>query len=142
MYMPNNNDLTAMSNYLTSPNFKANTSLGDFLQNGTSMSAFPSAPAMGSGGLAGGFGGMGGMDELKMLVGGLSSIGNLWNSFQATKIAKDTLKFQKEYAQKNMTNQVQSYNTALSDRITSRAFAQGNDQAYVDDYLSKNKLSA
>lgn len=74
-------------------------------------------------------------------LAGLGALGGVFSSLEANKLAKEQFKFSKGLANTNLTNQIQSYNTALSDRITSRAATQGMSDAEVQDYLSKNRLT-
>ena len=71
---------------------------------------------------------------------GLSTLGNLWGSFQSTKLAKDSFNFQKGMAEKNYANQIKSYNTALTDRATTRGFVQGDSTETTQQYINDNKL--
>ena len=71
---------------------------------------------------------------------GLSTLGNLWGSFQSTKLAKDSFNFQKGMAEKNYANQIKSYNTALTERATSRGFVQGDSADTTQQYINNNKL--
>ena len=72
---------------------------------------------------------------------GLSSIGGLWNAFQAQKLAKDQFKFTKEFANTNLNNSIKSYNTQLEDRGRSRAVVEGQTIDQAQDYLDRNRLS-
>ena len=71
---------------------------------------------------------------------GLSTLGNLWGSFQSNKLAKDSFNFQKGMAEKNYANQIKSYNTALTDRSTTRGFVQGDSTEATQQYINDNKL--
>ena len=71
---------------------------------------------------------------------GLSTLGNLWGSFQSTKLAKDSFNFQKGMAERNYANQIKSYNTALTDRATTRGFVQGDSTEMTQQYINDNKL--
>lgn len=71
---------------------------------------------------------------------GLSTLGNLWGSFQSNKLAKDSFNFQKGMAEKNYANQIKSYNTALTDRATTRGFVQGDSAGETQQYINDNKL--
>lgn len=75
-------------------------------------------------------------------LSGLSSLYGLFASNKAMGLAEDQFDFTKKTTNTNLRNQAQSYNTALEDKITARAAMQGNDSAYVSDYLNKNRLSA
>ena len=71
---------------------------------------------------------------------GLSTLGNLWGSFQSNKLARDSFNFQKGMAEKNYANQLKSYNTALTDRATTRGFVQGDTAEQTQAYIDKNRL--
>ena len=71
---------------------------------------------------------------------GLGTLGSLWGSFQSNKLARDSLNFQKDFAQKNLANSIKSYNTALTDRATSRGFVQGDSKDTTQQYINDNKL--
>lgn len=73
-------------------------------------------------------------------LNGLSTLGNLWGSFQSNKLAKDSFNFQKGMAEKNYANQIKSYNTALTDRATTRGFVQGDSTETTQQYINDNKL--
>ena len=73
-------------------------------------------------------------------LNGLGTLGELWGSFQSTKLAKDSFNFQKGMAEKNYANQIKSYNTALTDRATSRGFVQGDSADTTQQYINNNKL--
>ena len=76
----------------------------------------------------------------QLVLGGIGSIGNLWSSWQAQKLAKEQFNYQKGITDTNLANQIQSYNTALLDRITSRGFIQGDSQSTIDQYVENNSL--
>ena len=77
---------------------------------------------------------------LQLGMQGLGAMGNLWGTFQSNKLAKDALNFQKGMAEKNYANQIKSYNTALTDRATTRGFVQGDSTEMTRQYISDNKL--
>lgn len=74
-------------------------------------------------------------------VQGLSALSNIWGANKAAGLAKDQFKFTKDVTNTNLNNQVKSYNTSLSDRLTSRGVAQGQDAATVQSEIDKNRLS-
>ena len=76
----------------------------------------------------------------QLVLGGIGTIGNLWAAWQAQKLAKDQFNYQKDITDTNLANQIQSYNTALSDRINSRGFIQGDSQSTIDQYIEENSL--
>lgn len=80
------------------------------------------------------------------VVGGLQTIGNLWGAWEANKLAKKQFAFQKDITETNLANQIMSYNTALNDRIRSRAYTEqgqagGLTQAQAEQYIQDNQLS-
>ena len=77
---------------------------------------------------------------LQLGMQGLGTLGNLWGSFQSQKLARDSFDFQKGMAEKNYANQIKSYNTALTDRSTSRGFVQGDSADTTQQYINDNKL--
>lgn len=72
------------------------------------------------------------MGTFNNVLGGLSSLGQLWQGFQAQKMAKDQWKTQKSILNTNMMNQIQSYNNSLKDRLDTRAKMEGRDQESAD----------
>lgn len=79
-------------------------------------------------------------DDLKLGIGGIQTLGNLWGGMKSLGLAEKQFDFSKMMAEKNLNNQTQSYNTALTDRITSRAKAQGMSDQEAQAYLAKNSL--
>jgi hypothetical protein len=73
-------------------------------------------------------------------LSGLATLGSLWQGFQANKLAKKAFNFQKDFANTNLRNQTQEYNTGMEDRIASRAAMQGMSADQANAYLSKNRL--
>ena len=93
--------------------------------NGISNAATPLGMNLGTGQLA---------------LGSIDTIGNLWAGWQAQKLAKEQFNYQKGITDTNLANQIQSYNTALSDRITARGFIQGDNQSTIDQYIENNSI--
>ena len=75
-------------------------------------------------------------------LSGISTLGNLWGAFQSSKLANEQFDFSKNMANKNLANQTQSYNTALSDKATARASMEGWSDSQTQDYINKIKLSS
>ncbi len=103
----------------------------------TGMGSSTGAPTPPNGNMFGGFN----ADSLKLLLGGLQTIGNLYGAFQANKLARETFNFQKDFANTNLANQIKSYNTALSDRANTRAFTEGRSAESAQSYIDENKLT-
>ena len=76
----------------------------------------------------------------QLVLGGIGTIGNLWSAWQAQKLAKEQFNYQKGITDTNLANQIQSYNTALSDRMNARGFIQGDSQSTIDQYIEENSL--
>ena len=85
-----------------------------------------------------GFFAQGGIGQFAL--GSIQTLGSLWNSFQQNKVAKESMKFQKEAFATNLANQEQSYNTALEDRINARYVTEGKSQADADAYIQEHSL--
>lgn len=77
----------------------------------------------------------------QLALQGIGTIGSLYNAFQMQKLAKKQFNFTKDVTETNLANQIQSYNTALSDKIGSRAKMQGMSAAQAQSYMDQNKLS-
>lgn len=75
-----------------------------------------------------------------MALAGVQTLGNLWNSYQAHKMAKKQFNFAREQWDTNLANQTQSYNTALEDRIRARHAYSGKDEGATQEYLDKHSL--
>lgn len=79
-------------------------------------------------------------DTLGVAIGGLQALGSLWNAWEANKLAKEQFKFAKEAWNTNLTNQMQTYNTTLEDRIRSRAAFEGMSSEDAQAYIDTHKL--
>ena len=76
----------------------------------------------------------------QLVLGAIGSIGNLWSSWQAQKLAKEQFNYQKGITDTNLANQIQSYNTALMDRINARGYMQGDNQSTINQYIQDNSI--
>lgn len=72
---------------------------------------------------------------------GLSSLSNLIQGNKALDLSKDQFKFQKAFANTNLNNSIKSYNTALEDRLNSRAVAEGRSPETAAEQIERNKLT-
>lgn len=105
------------------------------------VSSVGNVPSAAGGGGAGGGSGLGfNMGTLNVALQGLSTIGSLWQAWEANKLAKEQFKTSKAFANANLANQIQSYNTALEDRSRSRAFTEGQSAEEAQSYIDKNRL--
>lgn len=80
------------------------------------------------------------VDTTKLVLGGLGTIGSLWQAWEANKLAKEQFRFQKEITNTNLTNQIQAYNTALEDRTRSRAHTESMSQQDAQAYIDANRM--
>ena len=80
------------------------------------------------------------MPTFQLGLQGLGTLGSLWGTFQSNKLARDSFNFQKGFAERNLANQIKSYNTALTDRATTRGFVQGDSKDKTQQYINDNKL--
>lgn len=109
----------------------------------TASALAPAAPGIGgpAGGMGAGSSGFGfNMDTGKLLLGGLQTIGSIWNAWEAQKLAKKQFAYQKDVTETNLRNQIQAYNTTLADRGRSRAHTEGQDAATAEAYITNNSL--
>lgn len=100
------------------------------------------APGSTAGGIAGFGTGLGmNIGTGQLALGGLSALGNLWSAFQANSLGKKSLDAQTTFANANLKNQIQSYNTSLTDRATARGATENQTPAQVQQYIATNSLS-
>ena len=76
----------------------------------------------------------------QLALGGINTAAGLWGGLQAQKLAREQFDFTKNMANRNLANQTQSYNTALTDKINARAKTQGMTAQEAQAYLDKNRL--
>ena len=74
-----------------------------------------------------------------MALGGLQTLGSIWSSFQQMKLARKSLKFQKDAFKTNLANSTKVYNTALEDRIRARYATEGRSEQ-ADAKIEENRL--
>lgn len=79
-------------------------------------------------------------NNIGMVIGGIQTLGSLWNSYQQHKIAKEQLALQREAFRTNLANNTQTYNTALEDRIRARHHTEGRSSGETDAYLDEHSL--
>lgn len=77
----------------------------------------------------------------QLLLGGLSTLGNLWTAWNATELAKKQFDFQKKMSLANYTNQTTTYNTNLEDRARARYNMENKSQGEADAYVAGHKLN-
>lgn len=113
-----------------------------FNPTGLTSSASPSGlvPFSGGGGLFSGSGLGFNQPTFQLALGGLQTLGNIWGGLKSLSLAKKQLAFSKGFANANLANQTQSYNTQIADRARARGFTEGQSPSQVDDYITKNSL--
>lgn len=79
-------------------------------------------------------------NNIGLVLGGVQMLGNLWNSYQAHKIAKEQMSFAREQWDTNLANQTQTYNTALEDRIRGRYAVGERTEAQVQEEVGRHAL--
>lgn len=75
-----------------------------------------------------------------LALGGVQVLGNLWSSYQAHKMAKEQMAFAREQWDTNLTNQTQTYNTALEDRIRGRYASGTRTEDQLSSEIDKHSL--
>jgi hypothetical protein len=84
----------------------------------------------------------GGFDtnSLKLGLGAVQTLGNLWMAFKQNQVANKSLKLQSRAFETNLKNQTQSYNTALEGRIRARYNTENRSASEADSYIAANRL--
>lgn len=82
------------------------------------------------------------LQGLGSLAKGIGAFGGLWSAFQQNKLARDAFDFQKKAYQTNLTNSIQSYNTALEGRTQARFAQENRSAADADRYIETHRLRA
>jgi len=80
------------------------------------------------------------LNNLGTALGGVQALGNLWNSYQQNKLAREQFNFQKNAYNTSLNDNRQTYNTALEDRIRARYNTEGRSSAEADQYINENRL--
>ena len=100
---------------------------------------------LGAGPSAGGSAGSGqfgfNLPTIGLGLQGIGALGSLYSDISQIGLAKKAYGLQKQVANANYTNQAQSYNTALSDRINSRGVQEGLSSDQINDYIKKNSVN-
>ncbi len=77
----------------------------------------------------------------QLALQGLGALGNFMNAREAQKMARDQFDFAKSITNTNLNNSIQSYNTALSDRLRARGITEGTSESDVAAQIERNKLT-
>ena len=78
----------------------------------------------------------------QLAFGAAQSLSNMWNAYQANKMAKKQFDFTRDFANVNLENQTKQYNTTLADIARTRGQIEGQSQAQQDAYFDSNKLES
>lgn len=100
---------------------------------------------LGGGGLGNNLPGAGfgfNMGTAQLGLDGLKTIGGLYGAYQANKLANEQFDFSKKFAEKNLTNQTQSYNDKMADTLNSRGFTSGTSKEVTAAEIERRKLTA
>jgi hypothetical protein len=76
----------------------------------------------------------------QLALSGLGTLGDLWMGWNAEKLAGDQFDFQKKFANANLGNQTQAYNTSLADKAYARYAVENRPTSEADAYIAANKL--
>lgn len=96
------------------------------------------APLGGFAGFKESMGGWGGL--AKFGVDTVVGLGELYAASKALELSRDQFDFNKQFAETNLRNQTQTYNTRLEDRANARAVMEGRSDEERDAYIAKNRL--
>ena len=77
------------------------------------------------------------LDTLKVGIGGLMTVGDIWNASQQNKLARDSFNHQKGILDTNVANQIKSFNLSLDDKMRSRAIVEGMSDADRDAHIAR-----
>jgi hypothetical protein len=117
-------------------------------QNGMALSANPLGAMNPTAAGQAGIGGTGPGTSLGLNTGtgqlamsGLSALGSLWSAYNANSLGKQQLAASTSFANANLTNQIKSYNTTLSDQEAARGKTEGLSQDQINSYVKSNSLS-
>ena len=81
-------------------------------------------------------------DKAGLALAGLQTLGGLFAAFKQLSLANKQFDFQKRFANANMANSIQTYNTQLQDRARARAATEGQSQAQMQQYIDQNRMAA
>ena len=141
IYDPNNS-WGFSTNWMSMPsniNYGAMNSVGAQMQSqAASNLSVPSVGQPGQQSVGTGFGFN--LPTAQLALGGLQTLGAIWNGWEANKLANKQFAYKKDVTETNLRNQIQAYNTTLEDRGRSRAHTEGQSQAQAQSYIENNRL--
>jgi len=80
------------------------------------------------------------IDTAQLGLSALNTVGGLWAAFKQLGLSEDMFKTQTRFANTNLANSIQNYNTALSDTANARGHTQGDSRQTIDEYIKSNQL--
>lgn len=91
---------------------------------------------------AGGTSGLGlNVPTAQLGLQGLSSLAGLYTGFKSLGLAKDQFNFQKDFANTNLNNSIQSFNNGLEDRLRTRAQFNQDTPESARETFERQKLT-
>lgn len=117
--------------------FGASSGIPDFSNSANTTGI--SVPQVGTGAASSGLGLN--LGTAGLALGGLQSLNSLIQGNKAFKLANDQFKFQKQMANANLNNSIQSYNNSLEDRLNARGFTEGRSAADTAADIERKRLS-
>jgi hypothetical protein len=78
----------------------------------------------------------------QLALGGLQTLGNLWNAYQSSSLANKAFNFNRDLANTNLSNQTQAYNTNLSGQADARFAQENKSPAQALDFFNAHKLAS
>jgi hypothetical protein len=81
-------------------------------------------------------------DSLKLGLGGLQTIGNIYAAFKSAALARAQFNFSKSLATENYGNQIKTYNDKIKDVGANRAFVEGRPAGYANSFYADRALTA
>jgi len=89
----------------------------------------------------GGLGGIGwNSKSLNLGLEAFGTLGNIWNAWEARKLAKEQFKFQKDITNTNLANSIQAYNTRLYERTRAADQTAGRSEDQTLAYTKANEV--
>lgn len=77
---------------------------------------------------------------LGLISSGIQTLGSLYNTWQQSKLARESLNLQRDAYESNLANQTQTYNNSLEDRIRGRYTVSQQDDPAIQAQIDERKL--
>lgn len=79
------------------------------------------------------------LDTLRLGLGGLQTIGGLWNAYEQNKLAKRSMVHTQGLLDTNLANNIRAYNLQVEDKFRSRGVMEGHTQSQIDENIERHK---